>query len=94
MREVFGQAGVLVAIGLVTLGLATALAVREPTVGPGRQPPPAAPLVPWLGSALAVVLAVRGSFLAAGVLLLGTLVYTVRVRCLLTRRHPPHRRRR
>jgi len=86
MRDVWGSAGALVAIGLATLGLATMLALREPVVGDGRRPPPAAPLVPWLGSALVVALAVRGSFAGAGILLLGTLVYTVRVRWRLRHR--------
>lgn len=86
MRDVWGSAAVLVVIGLATLGLATLLVLREPLVGEGRRPPPAAPLVPWLGSALAVALAVRGSFAGAGMLFLATLAYTVRVRWRLRHR--------
>ena len=86
MRDVWGSAAVLVAIGLATLGLATLLVLREPLVGAGRRPPPAAPLVPWLGSALVVALAVRGSFAGAGILFLATLAYTVRVRWRLRQR--------
>ncbi|GGI07297.1 hypothetical protein [Egicoccus halophilus] len=92
MRDPFVPAAVLVAIGLGTLALAAALGLlRKPAATGSPAPPAAAPLVPWLGTVLAVVLAVRGSLLVAGIVLLATLVYTVRVRWRLQR--PPRPRR-
>jgi hypothetical protein len=93
---------VLVAVGFLALGAAALLAVREVrstrSAAPPRGPGPLAPLVPWLGSLLTVVLAVRGALLAAGLVLFGTVVLAVRTRWRVGRSGPrggrsaPHRR--
>jgi hypothetical protein len=65
----------LVGAGAVALGVATWLAVREAPATRGGRARATSPVVPWLGSALAVLLAVRGALAGAGVVLLATLVH-------------------
>jgi hypothetical protein len=69
----------LVAVGLVlgiaALATATAIAMRhEPAVRGGRMRG-IAPVVPWVGSVLVVVLLVRGSPVAAAVVAVATVVH-------------------
>jgi hypothetical protein len=65
----------LVAVGASALGLATWLAVREHPAGAGTRARATSPLVPWVGSALAVLLATRGALAGAGVVLVATLLH-------------------
>jgi hypothetical protein len=78
----------LVAVGAAALGLATWLAIREAPAGPGARGRASSPLVPWLGSAVAVLLAIRGALAAAGFVLLATVVHAgvARWRALASRR--------
>jgi hypothetical protein len=78
----------LVLVGVGALGLATWLAVRETPAGPGTRGRATSPLVPWLGSAVAVLLAIRGALPAAGFVLLATVVHAgvARWRALASRR--------
>jgi hypothetical protein len=65
----------LVGAGVVALGVATWLAVREAPATRGRRARATSPLVPWLGSGVAVLLAVRGALAGAGLVLLATVVH-------------------
>jgi hypothetical protein len=78
----------LVAVGAAALGLATWLAIREAPAGPGTRGRATSPLVPWLGSAVTVLLAIRGALAAAGIVLLATVVHAgvARWRALAARR--------
>jgi hypothetical protein len=66
---------ILIAVGALALGVATRLAVREAPPARGRRARATSPLVPWLGSGLAVLLAVRGALAGAGIVLLATVVH-------------------
>jgi hypothetical protein len=78
----------LIVSGAAALGFATWLAVREAPAGRGTRARATSPLVPWLGSAVAVLLAIRGALAAAGFVLLATLVHAgvARWRALASRR--------
>ncbi|MFA9445694.1 hypothetical protein [Egicoccus sp. AB-alg6-2] len=92
MSEVFGQAAVLVAVGLLALAAAVVAGLRT-SRGASTVPfPNAAPLVPWLGSVLAVALAVRGSLAGAAFVLLATVAHALRVRWRVARDAARHRR--
>jgi hypothetical protein len=65
----------LVVVGVTVLGIATWLALREVPAERGSRARAVSPVVPWLGTGLAVVLAVRGSLPAAGIVLLATFVH-------------------
>jgi hypothetical protein len=65
----------LVVLGAAALAVATWLAVREPAAGAGGRARAASPVVPWVGSAVAVLLAVRGALAGAAVVVLATLVH-------------------
>jgi uncharacterized membrane protein YidH (DUF202 family) len=65
----------LILVGVSALATATWLALREVPAERGRRARAVSPVVPWLGSGLAVVLAVRGALPAAGIVLLATLVH-------------------
>jgi hypothetical protein len=78
---------VALAVGVVALVIATSVATRhEPAVRGGRLRG-LAPLVPWLGGVLTLVLLVRGSTAGAVLVLLATIVHAVltRARGLLRR---------
>ena len=66
---------VLVLVGAAAMAAATVIARREPLPSRTSRPSRLAPLVPWLGSLLIVVLLVRGSFAGAGFVALVTLAY-------------------
>jgi hypothetical protein len=66
---------VLIAVGAGALGIATWLALREVPAEAGTRARATSPLVPWAGSAVAVLLAIRGALAAAGVVVLATLVH-------------------
>jgi hypothetical protein len=85
---------VLLVVGAGALSAATWLALREPPAAAGRRARALSPVVPWLGSALAVVLAVRGAWPAAGLVLLATLVHAgmARWRAVAPRRRRSGRR--
>jgi hypothetical protein len=78
----------VVGVGASVLAIATWLALREPPAGRGTRGRAASPLVPWVGSALVVLLAVRGAFPAAGLVLLATVVHAgvARWRALVSHR--------
>jgi hypothetical protein len=84
----------LVALGASALGLATWLAVRETPAVPGTRARAASPLVPWAGSALTVLLAIRGALVGAVVVLLATLLHAGLARWRATGREPRGRGRR
>jgi hypothetical protein len=65
----------LVVLGAAALGVATWLALREPAAAVGGRARATSPLVPWIGSALTVLLAVRGALAGAAVVGLATLVH-------------------
>jgi hypothetical protein len=78
----------LVLAGAAALGFATWLAIREAPAAPGTRGRATSPLVPWLGSAVAVLLAIRGALAAAAFVLFATVVHAVvaRWRALVARR--------
>ena len=65
----------LVVVGAAALVAATVVARREPLPSGSGRPSRLAPLVPWVGSLLIVVLLVRGSFAGAGFVALVTLIH-------------------
>lgn len=82
---------VLVAVTLGALCLATATFVATRRGAPDRRTPRStalAPLVPWLGTFLTLVLLVRGSFPVAIVVAIATLAHAgvTRARRVTTRR--------
>jgi hypothetical protein len=79
---------VLVVLGAGALGVATWLAVREPGAATGGRARATSPLVPWVGSGLAVLLAVRGAIAGAGVVVLATLVHAGLARWRVARPRP------
>jgi hypothetical protein len=79
----------LVVLGAGALGVATWLAVREPGAAAGGRARATSPLVPWVGSGLAVLLAVRGALAGAAVVVLATLVHAGLARWRAAR--PPRR---
>jgi hypothetical protein len=83
---------VLVVLGAAVLGVATWLALREPSAGAGARARATSPLVPWIGSGLAVLLAVRGAFAGAGVVVLATLVHAGLARWRAARPRGPDER--
>ena len=66
---------VLVVVGAAAMTAATVVARREPLPSRTGRPSRLAPLVPWLGSLLIVVLLVRGSFAGAGFVALVALAH-------------------
>ena len=66
---------VLVVVGVAAMAAATVVARREPLPSRTGRPSRLAPLVPWIGSLLIVVLLVRGSFAGAGFVALVTLAH-------------------
>ena len=66
---------VLVVVGAAAMAAATVVARREPLPSRSGRPSRLAPLVPWFGSLLIVVLLVRGSFAGAGFVALATLAH-------------------
>jgi hypothetical protein len=66
---------VLMVVGAAALLAATVVARREPLPSRTGRPSRLAPLVPWLGSLLIVVLLVRGSFAGAGFVAVVTLAH-------------------
>jgi hypothetical protein len=79
----------LIAVGATALAVATWLALREAPTERGGRVRATSPLVPWLGSAIAVLLAIRGALPAAGIVLLATVVHAGLARW---RALPPRRR--
>lgn len=79
-------------LGILAIAAATTIATRqEPAVRGGRVRG-VAPLVPWLGSLVVVVLLVRGSFVGAGVVAVATVVHAGLTRwraVAISRRRPP-----
>jgi hypothetical protein len=67
----------LVIAGGLVIAAATFVAVRGPAPPPSARSQRWAPLVPWLGSGLAVVLAVRGALAGAAFVALATLVHAL-----------------
>jgi hypothetical protein len=67
----------LVVVGVLTLGAATYVGLREPLPGRGERPGRLSLLVPWIGSVLVVVLLVRGSFAGAVFVGVATLLHAV-----------------
>lgn len=61
----------------VALGIATSLAARSQPVARGGRGRALAPLVPWLGGLLVVLLLVRGSTAAAVTVGLATVLHAV-----------------
>lgn len=79
---------VALVVGALVIGVATTVAMRhEPAVG-GRRLRGLAPLVPWIGGLLVLILLVRGATAGAVVVGLATVVHAVvtRFRAVLTRR--------
>jgi hypothetical protein len=66
---------VLMVVGAAALLAATVVARREPLPSRTGRPSRLAPLVPWLGSLLIVVLLVRGSVAGAGFVAVVTLAH-------------------
>jgi hypothetical protein len=79
---------VALAVGVLSLAAATTVASRHEPAVRGRRMRGLAPLVPWLGGLLVVVLLVRGSTPAAVIVLLATIAHAVmtRLRGLFDRR--------
>ncbi|MTV25487.1 hypothetical protein FTX61_08710 [Nitriliruptoraceae bacterium ZYF776] len=68
---------VLVVTGVAALALATVVAAREDAPVAGRRASRLAPVVPWLGTLLVVLLLVRGALAGAVVVGLATLLHAV-----------------
>jgi drug/metabolite transporter (DMT)-like permease len=66
---------VLVVVGAAAMAMATVVARREPLPSRTGRPSRLAPLVPWIGSLLIVVLLVRGALAGAGFVALVTLAH-------------------
>lgn len=66
---------ILLTIGVLALGAATSVAVRQPATASDRRVSRLAPLVPWLGSGVVVLLLVRGAIAGAVVVGLATLAH-------------------
>lgn len=82
-----------VTLGAASLALATFVATRRGA--PDRRTPRGtalAPLVPWLGTVFTLVLLVRGSFPAAGIVAVATLVHAGVTRARASRAGPAGRR--
>jgi hypothetical protein len=79
---------VVLALGAAAIGVATWVALREAPAERGGRARATSPLVPWLGSAVAVLLAIRGALAAAAFVLLATILHAglARWRALMTRR--------
>jgi hypothetical protein len=79
---------VALVVGVVALAAATGAVTRRGTPPPRTRAAGAAPLVPWLGTVLVVVLLVRGSWPAAVFVAAATLLHAavVRARATTTRR--------
>jgi hypothetical protein len=88
-----GPVAVVVGIGAAALAAATWLALREPAAATESRAHASSPLVPWLGSLAAVALAIRGALVAAGVVLLATLVHAGLARWRASRPGHPRPRR-
>ena len=70
-----GTVVVLLLIGLIAMTMATSVSLREAPAARGRRARGLAPLVPWLGSVVVVVLLVRGAIAGAVVVGLATLIH-------------------
>jgi hypothetical protein len=70
-----GTVVALLVLGLVAMAVATSVSLREPPARRGERARGLAPLVPWIGSVLVVVLLVRGALAGAAVVGLATLVH-------------------
>ena len=80
-----GALTALVIAGCLVIAAATVVAVRNPLPQPSGQGQRWAPVVPWLGTGLAVVLAVRGALAGAGVVALATLAHAIVTRWRVVR---------
>jgi hypothetical protein len=79
---------VALVVGVLCLVVATTVAARHEPAVRGRRMRGLAPLVPWLGGLLVLVLLVRGSTAGAVLVLLATVLHAAltRVRGLFDRR--------
>lgn len=82
------------AVGVVSLAVATTVATRHRPADRGARLQGLAPLVPWVGAVLVLVLLVRGSVAGAVVVLLLTILHAAltRLRTSLPRRGSRGRR--
>jgi hypothetical protein len=78
---------IALAVGVAALVVATTLATRHDAAVRGRRLRGLAPLVPWVGGLLTLVLLVRGATAGAVLVLVATVVHAVltRARGLLRR---------
>jgi hypothetical protein len=70
-----GTVVALLLVGLIAMTLATSVSLREAPAARGRRARGLAPLVPWIGSVLVVVLLVRGAVAGAVVVGVATLLH-------------------
>jgi hypothetical protein len=79
---------VALVVGALVLAIATTVATRHEPAPGGRRLRGIAPLVPWVGGLLVLVLVVRGATAGAVVVGLATVVHAVvtRFRAVLSRR--------
>jgi hypothetical protein len=70
-----GTVVALLLVGLIAMTAATSVSLREAPAPRGRRARGLAPLVPWLGSVLVVVLLVRGAIAGAVVVGVATLLH-------------------
>jgi hypothetical protein len=70
-----GTVVALLLVGLIAMTLATTVSLREAPAPRGHRARGLAPLVPWIGSVLVVVLLVRGAVAGAVVVGVATLLH-------------------
>jgi hypothetical protein len=80
-----GTVVALLLLGLLAMGLATSVSLREAPAARGLRGRGLAPLVPWIGSVLVVVLLVRGAFAGAAVVGVATLLHAGLARMRVSR---------
>jgi hypothetical protein len=80
-----GTVVALLLLGLLAMGVATSVSLREAPAPRGRRARGLAPLVPWIGSVLVVVLLVRGALAGAAVVGVATLVHAGLARMRVSR---------
>jgi hypothetical protein len=84
---------VALAVGVLSLAIATTVATRHEPAVRGRRMRGLAPLVPWLGGLLVLVLLVRGSTAGAVIVLIATVLHAVVIRASEALRNRSLRRR-